>query len=87
MEGLKKDFRDNFDKAWKETEAKYCMEHKAAPVMTPETAAEVMRYLDMCTTPFHIKALSEMVLTKCQIPNDYLDLDKVAQKLMTKALT
>jgi len=87
MEGLKKDFRDNFDRMWKETEAKYCAEHKSPPLMTVETASEVMRYLDMCTTPFHVKALSEMVLTNCQLPNDYKDLDRVANNLMTKALT
>ena len=87
IEALKKDFRDNFDKMWKGTEAKYCAENKRAPVMTTEMAAEVMRYLDMCATPFHIKVLTEMVLTNCQLPNSYKDLDGEAQKLMTKALT
>lgn len=87
VEALKKDFRDNFMKIWKENEAKYCAEHKRAPVMTPELATEIMGYLDRCSTPFHIEALKQMVLVNWQIPNNYEDLDREANKMMTKALT
>jgi hypothetical protein len=87
VEALKKDFRENFMKVWKDTETEYCNEHKRPPVMTPELATEIMGYLERCHTPFHIEALKQMVLVQWQIPNSYDDLDREAGKLMTKALT
>jgi 2-oxoglutarate dehydrogenase complex dehydrogenase (E1) component-like enzyme len=87
MEELKKDFRENFMATWKKMEQDYCNEKKVVPVMNEQYAGEIMKYLDQCPTPFHIEALKRMVLKDFYLPDDFQDLDKEAQALMTKALT
>lgn len=86
MEAMRKDFQENFAKLWKEREREYCAKHGIDPVMTDQMASEIMRYLARCNTPFHIEALRQMVLRDFQVPDDYNDLDRMANNLMTQAL-